>query len=48
MDGGTLVGTGGGETLPGADTPYGTAQWSPENTAGNQHRTARGRPLSAP
>ena len=37
----TLVGTQGGETLPGAVTPYGMVQWSPENTAGNQTRTVR-------
>ncbi|MEV4138628.1 GH92 family glycosyl hydrolase [Dactylosporangium sp. NPDC049742] len=37
----TLVGTNGGETFPGADTPYGMVQWSPENTAGNQTRTVR-------
>src|SRR4051794_27607140 len=37
----TLVGTDGGETFPGADTPYGMVQWSPENTAGNQTRTVR-------
>ena len=37
----TLVGTDGGETFPGADTPWGMVQWSPENTAGNQTRTVR-------
>jgi predicted alpha-1,2-mannosidase len=37
----TLVGTQGGETFPGADTPFGMVQWSPENTAGNQTRTVR-------
>ncbi|WP_236048821.1 GH92 family glycosyl hydrolase [Paractinoplanes ovalisporus] len=37
----TLIGTQGGETLPGAVTPYGMVQWSPENTAGNQTRTVR-------
>src|SRR6478609_4117522 len=37
----TLVGTNGGETFPGADTPFGMVQWSPENTAGNQTRTVR-------
>jgi predicted alpha-1,2-mannosidase len=35
----TLIGTSGGETFPGADTPWGMVQWSPENTAGNQTRT---------
>jgi predicted alpha-1,2-mannosidase len=36
----TLIGTSNsGETFPGADTPYGMVQWSPENTAGNQTRT---------
>src|SRR3954462_7466211 len=36
----TLVGTSNsGETWPGADTPFGMVQWSPENTAGNQTRT---------
>ncbi|HCT78076.1 MAG TPA: alpha-mannosidase, partial [Micromonosporaceae bacterium] len=28
-----------GETFPGATTPFGMVQWSPENTAGNQTRT---------
>ncbi len=28
-----------GETFPGADTPFGMVQWSPENTRGNQTRT---------
>lgn len=28
-----------GETFPGATTPLGMVQWSPENTAGNQTRT---------
>lgn len=37
----TLIGTLGGETFPGADTPWGMVQWSPENTAGNQTRTVR-------
>ena len=38
----TLIGTSNsGETFPGADTPYGMVQWSPENTAGNQTRTVR-------
>ena len=37
----TLIGTSGGETFPGADTPWGMVQWSPENTAGNQTRTVR-------
>ena len=27
------------ETFPGADTPFGMVQWSPENTGGNQTRT---------
>lgn len=36
----TLIGTGSsGETWPGADTPFGMVQWSPENTRGNQTRT---------
>jgi predicted alpha-1,2-mannosidase len=36
----TLIGSrNNGETFPGADTPYGMVQWSPENTAGNQTRT---------
>ncbi|TWP53763.1 glycoside hydrolase family 92 protein [Lentzea tibetensis] len=36
----TLIGTEGrGETWPGADTPFGMVQWSPENTRGNQNRT---------
>ncbi|HEV2784137.1 MAG TPA: GH92 family glycosyl hydrolase [Actinophytocola sp.] len=36
----TLIGTGNdGETWPGADTPFGMVQWSPENTRGNQTRT---------
>src|SRR3954465_11506040 len=35
----TLIGTNRGETFPGADTPYGMVQWSPENTRGNQTRT---------
>lgn len=36
----TLIGTSNsGETFPGADTPFGMVQWSPENTAGNQMRT---------
>ncbi|MEV8510306.1 GH92 family glycosyl hydrolase [Actinoplanes sp. NPDC051475] len=36
----TLIGTNNnGETWPGADTPFGMVQWSPENTAGNQTRT---------
>lgn len=34
-----LIGTKGGETWPGADTPFGMVQWSPENSAGNQTRT---------
>ena len=33
-----LIGTQGGETWPGADTPFGMVQWSPENTAGDQTR----------
>ncbi len=37
----TLIGTNRGETFPGADTPFGMVQWSPENTAGNQTRTVR-------
>ncbi|HWL87141.1 MAG TPA: GH92 family glycosyl hydrolase, partial [Polyangiaceae bacterium] len=36
-----LIGTRGGETWPGADTPFGMVQWSPENTRGNQTRTPR-------
>jgi predicted alpha-1,2-mannosidase len=36
-----LIGTKGGETWPGADTPFGMVQWSPENTKGNPVRTAR-------
>src|SRR5262249_59318265 len=32
-------GTSGGEPWPGADTPFGMVQWSPENTNGNQTRT---------
>jgi predicted alpha-1,2-mannosidase len=36
-----LIGTNRGETFPGADTPFGMVQWSPENTAGNQTRTVR-------
>jgi len=36
----TLVGTSNsGETFPGADTPFGMVQWSPENTKGDQTRT---------
>jgi predicted alpha-1,2-mannosidase len=36
----TLVGTSNnGETWPGADTPFGMVQWSPETTRGNQTRT---------
>jgi predicted alpha-1,2-mannosidase len=36
----TLVGSANsGETFPGADTPFGMVQWSPENTRGNQTRT---------
>src|SRR5690242_6128793 len=34
-----IIGTSGGETWPGADTPFGMLQWSPENTRGNQTRT---------
>lgn len=34
-----LIGTRGGETWPGADTPFGMLQWSPENTAGDQTRS---------
>jgi predicted alpha-1,2-mannosidase len=34
-----FIGTSGGETWPGADTPFGMVQWSPENTNGNQTRT---------
>jgi predicted alpha-1,2-mannosidase len=30
-----------GETFPGADTPYGMVQWSPENSCGNQTRTCQ-------
>src|SRR6185503_4237153 len=36
-----LIGTNRGETFPGADTPFGMVQWSPENTAGDQTRTVR-------
>jgi len=36
-----LIGTKGGETWPGADTPFGMVQWSPENTKGNPARTVR-------
>jgi predicted alpha-1,2-mannosidase len=36
-----LIGTKGGETWPGADTPFGMVQFSPENTKGNPTRTAR-------
>src|SRR5882757_1683238 len=36
-----LIGTKGGETWPGADTPFGMVQWSPEGTKGNQTRTPR-------
>jgi predicted alpha-1,2-mannosidase len=36
----TLIGSSNnGETLPGAVTPFGMVQWSPENTNGNQTRT---------
>src|SRR6266511_3628488 len=36
----TLIGTSNqGETFPGAVTPFGMVQWSPENTRGNQTRT---------
>jgi predicted alpha-1,2-mannosidase len=36
----TLIGSSNsGETFPGADTPFGMVQWSPENTAGDQTRT---------
>jgi predicted alpha-1,2-mannosidase len=36
----TLIGSANsGETFPGATTPYGMVQWSPENTRGNQTRT---------
>ncbi|GLZ31850.1 alpha-1,2-mannosidase [Lentzea sp. NBRC 105346] len=35
-----LIGTSNnGETWPGADTPFGMVQWSPENTGGDQMRT---------
>ncbi|MFI5688169.1 GH92 family glycosyl hydrolase [Streptomyces sp. NPDC051636] len=35
----TLVGSSNsGETFPGADTPFGMVQWSPENTRGDQTR----------
>lgn len=34
-----FIGTLGGETWPGATTPFGMVQWSPENTAGDQTRT---------
>src|SRR4051812_7733994 len=36
-----LIGTSHGETWPGADLPFGMVQWSPENTRGQQMRTAR-------
>ena len=36
-----IIGTKGGETWPGADTPFGMVQWSPENTKGNPVKTAR-------
>src|SRR5207248_1819117 len=36
----TLIGTANhAETWPGADTPFGMVQWSPETTRGNQTRT---------
>ncbi|MGI5247500.1 GH92 family glycosyl hydrolase [Dactylosporangium sp. CA-139066] len=36
----TLIGSANsGETFPGADTPFGMVQWSPENTRGDQTRT---------
>jgi predicted alpha-1,2-mannosidase len=36
----TLVGSSNnGETFPGADSPFGMVQWSPENTRGDQTRT---------
>jgi predicted alpha-1,2-mannosidase len=34
-----FIGTKGGETWPGADTPFGMVQWSPETTRGDQTRT---------
>ena len=35
----TLIGSQNhGETVPGATTPFGMVQWSPESTAGNQTR----------
>jgi putative alpha-1,2-mannosidase len=38
----TLIGSSNsGETFPGAVTPYGMVAWSPENTRGDQTRTAR-------
>ncbi|MEV6520372.1 GH92 family glycosyl hydrolase [Longispora sp. NPDC051575] len=37
----TLIGTDGGETLPGAVSPFGMVQFSPEETAGNQTRPVR-------
>jgi len=37
----TLTGTNGGETFPGADTPFGMVQFSPENTYGDQTRTVK-------
>ncbi len=36
-----LIGTRGGETWPGADTPFGMVQFSPENTRGDSTRTVR-------
>src|SRR4051812_7847596 len=34
-----LIGTDGADTFPGADTPFGMVQWSPENTTGDQTHT---------
>jgi predicted alpha-1,2-mannosidase len=34
-----IIGSNGADTFPGADTPFGMVQWSPENTTGNQTRT---------
>src|SRR3954469_26015818 len=36
-----FIGTLHGETWPGADVPFGMLQWSPENTRGQQMRSAR-------
>jgi predicted alpha-1,2-mannosidase len=36
-----MIGTKGGETWPGAVTPFGMVQWSPETTKGDATRTSR-------